>query len=109
MFGLNVNEVFNFFTTSPDLSLAESVMPAFISFSDTKIFLMEALMPKKLRCAPSKFGYGFSKSLSMARAPLLIVISSALILSVLGFVAGVFTSLVFLGCNAGITFITKEG
>ena len=69
MLGLNVKEVFNFFTTRPDLSLAESEMMAFISFSDTNTFFIEALIPKKLRCVPSKFGYGFSKSLSMASAP----------------------------------------
>ena len=109
MFGFNVKEVFNFFTTRPDLSLAESAIPAFISFSDTKTFFIEALILKKLRCVPSKFGYGFSKSLSMASDPLLIVISSALILSGFVFVAGVFVSLVPLGCKAGITFITKEG
>ena len=111
MFWLNVKLVFSFFTSNPDLSLADSFIEAFISFSDTKAFFIVALMLLKLRCVPSKFGYGFSKSLSMTSAPLLMVISSALILSGLalaaaGLLAG---SLLLAGCKAGITFITKEG
>ena len=111
MFWLKVKLVFSFFTKSPDLSLADSFIEAFISFSDTKAFFIVALMLLKLRCVPSKFGYGFSKSLSITSEPLLMVISSALILSglVLAETGLLASSLLLAGCKAGITFITKEG